>query len=132
LYVTLGRLDDARPLLETIIGNSLEGARAEGATADEMNNCAWLLLTCEPADLRDPRTALALALDANDLSGHRDPAFLDTLALAYHLTGDTAKAIEIERRAISFLPPGESDLRAELEPALARFEAALAAPGDGE
>ena len=126
LYVDQGRPDDARPLLEMCIAAGLEAARAEGATPDAKNECAWMLLTCELADLRDPDAALALALEANDVTGHENPGFLDTLALAHHLTGATAQAVEVQQRAISFLPPGGSDLRSELESALARFEAALA------
>jgi len=49
------------------------------------------------------------------------------LALAHHSTGDTGQALEIQRQAISLLPPGDSNLRHELERALARFEAAAAA-----
>jgi len=42
-----------------------------------------------------------------------------TLSLAYHLTGDTAKAIETQNKAIALLPEGESDLRTTLEASLA-------------
>ena len=59
------------------------------------------------------------------MTGHEDSSLLDTLALAYHLTGETAQAIEVQQRAISLLPPGDSDLRSALESALLRFEAAL-------
>ena len=71
-----------------------------------MNNLARLLLTREPPDSRDPRTALKLALEAAEKDGYKDPYSLDTLSLAYHLTGDTAKAIENQRKAISLLPTG--------------------------
>ena len=87
------------------------------------NNAASALLTWEDA-LRDPLTALPLALDANAMTDYRDPTYLDTLSLAYHLTGDTARAIENQRRAIALLPPGESELRTALERALDDFEAA--------
>ena len=64
-----------------------------------------------------------LALEANNLTDHKDPNFLDTLSIAYHLTGDTTKAIENQKKAISLLPP-DAD-RGEYEAALATFEAAL-------
>ena len=69
---------------------------------------------------------MALAIDANDMTGHQQPHFLDTLSLAYHLTGDTAKAIENQKKAIALLPEGNSTLRSDLEEALAKFESALA------
>ena len=59
------------------------------------------------------------------------PVEVDTLALAHHLTGDTPKAVEVQRLAVSLLPPGGSDLRTTLESALARFEAAAVA-ADGQ
>ena len=92
---------------------------------------AWNLLTCEPADLRDPRAALRLARDACAMTDDADPAYLDTLALAQHLTGDTPAAIETEKKALSLLPPDASD-RGEYEAALAKFEAALKAADDAE
>ncbi len=68
---------------------------------------------------------MKFALEANEKTGFANPSFLDTLSLAYHLTGDTAKAIESQRKAISLLPEGESPFRKGLEEALTKFEAAL-------
>ena len=59
------------------------------------------------------------------MSGGANAGFLDTLALAYHLTGATGKALEIQRQAIALLPPSESSLRSELETRLAEYGAAL-------
>ncbi len=58
------------------------------------------------------------------MTDNANPGYLDTLALAQHLTGDTAAAIETEKKALSLLPPDASD-RGDYEAALARFEAAL-------
>jgi tetratricopeptide (TPR) repeat protein len=87
------------------------------------------LLTCEPADLRDPVTALRLAREAVELTGGADPGILDTLALAQHLTGDTPGAIETEKKAISILP-ADAAWRGEYEAALERYEAALSGGGE--
>jgi len=51
-------------------------------------------------------------------------ALPDTLSLALHMTGDTAKAFENQKKAIGLLPAGDSETRRELEDRLARFEAA--------
>ncbi|MEE9128843.1 MAG: serine/threonine-protein kinase [Phycisphaerales bacterium] len=125
LYGSQGRMNDARPLVRAL--QEIERRRADrpGASANDKNTCAWNRLTCEPADLRDPETALMLALEANEMTQHNNPAYLDTLSLAYHLTGDTAKAIENQKKAIALLAPGESPLRSSLEKALAEFESAL-------
>jgi WD40 repeat protein len=87
-----------------------------------LNEAAWLLLTCEPERLRDPAAALPLAVEANETTGWQNAAYLDTLAVAYHLTGDTERAIETQRKAISLLP--EDADRSEFEKRLAEFEAA--------
>ena len=123
LYAKQGRSDEARPLVRELLDLRRKRAERAGASADEKNEYAWELLTCEPADLRDPEAALPLALKANDATDHRNPMYLDTLSLAYHLTGDTAKAVENQKKAISLLP-ADAD-RGEYEAALARFEAAL-------
>ena len=81
-------------------------------------------MTCEPDDLRDPEAALRLARDACALTDNTNPAILDTLALAQHLTGDTPAAIETAKKALSLSPP-DAPRRGELEAALAKFEAAL-------
>ena len=69
-------------------------------------------------------TAPYLARDACAMTHNANHAFLDTLALAQHLTGDTPATIETEKKALSVLPrdaPGRGDYEA----ALAKFEAAL-------
>ncbi len=59
------------------------------------NAFAWEALTCEPADLQDPGAALVFALAAVELGEWQDPDVMDTLALAYHRTGDNARAVEV-------------------------------------
>lgn len=71
------------------------------------------------------RHSAAVLTAATEVSGGANAGFLDTLALAYHRTGDTEKAREIQHRAISLLPPGDSRLRSELETRLAEYEGTL-------
>ena len=100
----------------------IEIARAQTGevNAETLNDLAWDLLTHSDEQLRDPVLALELATRANDLSGGEQPHILDTLALARHLTGDTAAAIDIQIRAVE-LAPADGDLKATLE----KYEAAL-------
>ena len=85
---------------------------------------------------RDPQTALQLILEMTENIGYKGLSqperanMLDTLSLAYHLTGDTTKAIENQKKAITLLPEGPSRLRTELEENLAKFEAALETDGN--
>jgi len=57
-------------------------------------NLARLLVTAEPATLRNPEEALALAAQLNDRTGGGDVRVLDTLALALAATGRTRDAAE--------------------------------------
>ncbi|MBM3516851.1 MAG: tetratricopeptide repeat protein [Alphaproteobacteria bacterium] len=57
-------------------------------------NLARLLVTAEPATLRNPEEALALAAQLNDRTGGSDVRVLDTLALALAATGRTRDAAE--------------------------------------
>ncbi|MCH8825104.1 MAG: serine/threonine protein kinase [Planctomycetes bacterium] len=126
LYGSQGRMDVARPLVRALQEiQEIQRRRADrpGASVRDKNTCAWNLLTCEPPDLRDPETALRLAREASAMTNYANPAILDTLALAQHLTGDTAAAIETETKALSLLPPDAP--RGEYEAALTKFEAAL-------
>jgi hypothetical protein len=77
------------------------------------------------AGSREPQSALRLALEVAEMTEYRNPNYLDTLSLAYYLTGETAKAIENQKQAIALLPEGESAMRTSLEEALVKFEAAL-------
>ena len=72
---------------------------------DTLNNLAWLLLTCEKPELRDPLRALKLARSAAMLEprGH----ILDTLATAYWANDLIDKAVETEEQAI-FVDPEQS------------------------
>jgi hypothetical protein len=61
-------------------------------------NLARLLVTIEPASLRQPARALELAVRANDATGGSDPRVLDTLALALAATGrrqEAANALDV-------------------------------------
>jgi thiol-disulfide isomerase/thioredoxin len=67
-----------------------------------LNNVAWMLI--DPDAGREPtekaaKTSLILAKKAVELAGD-EPGHLDTLALAYYRTGDTAKALEVQEKAV--------------------------------
>jgi tetratricopeptide (TPR) repeat protein len=73
--------------------------------------------------LQDPRTALGFAEEAVERSGGEVPYILDTLALAFHRTGENESAVEVERRAVAGLSPDDlqGSLRRDLEYNLVRF-----------
>ena len=106
LYDKQGRFDEAMPCMAELISIRKSAAERQDAPAKALNESASLLLTCEPNDLRDPEAVLATALRANEMTGHKIPMYLDTLALAYHLNGDTVKAIYMQEKAVALLSPG--------------------------
>ena len=97
--------------------------RADGNPRD-LNEYAKLLLTCEPQDLRDPQAALPSAKRAVEMTYGKNVNMLYTLAQACFMTGDTAKAIETQEKAVSLLQPEQSPRRTELEANFAKFRQA--------
>ena len=124
VYKATAEVDKARPLVAELLFTRKKASERSGANAKTKNSYAWLALTCEPADLRDPESALRFAFEANELTRFENPSYLDTLALAYNMTGNSAKAIETQKRALALLPEGDSPTRKEIEQRLAEFEAA--------
>jgi tetratricopeptide (TPR) repeat protein len=125
LYRAQGRTEDARPLIADMLAASRSNAERDAAHATELNDAAWQLLTVEPSELRDPAAALVFAQRAcakeEQNGGSELWNYLDTLALAWHMNGNTATAIETERKAISLLSADRPE-RARLEQNLAAFE----------
>jgi len=123
----LGRNDRALALRREL--RDLRVAAAEQPDADlaTINEAAWNLLTAEPETLRDPARALQFARRAcarAEAEGNGALMYyLDTLALAQHMTGDDAAAVESQRRCIALF--GES-ADPEMKASLAEYEAALA------
>ncbi len=88
---------------------SLEIAKAladlPDANHDQIYNYAWLAVTTDPADLRDPKSALPYAKRAVELGGMRNELSLHVLAQAYAGVGDYAHAEETEQKALALYAP---------------------------
>lgn len=104
-------------------------AAVRGAGARAKVSYARLLLTAEPADLRDPQSALRIAVETAESSDSPNSEVLRTVALAYHSTGDVRRAVEYQRRALEVLPEGLPEERATLEAELEQYLSELS--GDG-
>ncbi len=131
LYANQEKSTEALPLLRALQeAKRLQIERPETSPGDK-NDFAWELLTREPAELRDPQSALRLARDSCALTNNTNPIFLDTLALAQHLTGDTPAAIESQTKALSLLPLDAPD-RSTYQDSLDKFKATLQAQAESE
>lgn len=123
-YVAHDRMEEAR----LVVSDQLSALRDAAEASDEpgpKNAYAWEALTCEPADLQDPDGALVFALEAVELGEWHDPDVIDTLALAYHRTGDTERAIEVESRTLDLIPEDDTARREAFEATIAEYRAAL-------
>ena len=89
------------PRTSTITSCSAITRHRAAATPDELSRYALMLLTCQPAELRDLTAALQSAEQAVARSGGRDPKSLQILAQAYLQNGDGARAADTQRRVAS-------------------------------
>lgn len=65
-----------------------------------LNAVSWAVLTSSRIPVRDIDLAKTYAKVAAEKTGWKDPSILDTLARAYYDSGDHAKAIELETKAV--------------------------------
>ena len=89
-----------------------------------LNSFAWRILTEVEKDNRDIETALKAAKKANDLGESKNPAILDTYALALFETGDVKGAVENQTLAVK-LSESDERMQAELKKTLEKYLAAL-------
>jgi tetratricopeptide (TPR) repeat protein len=90
------------------------------------SNLAWVLATCPDASLRDGGKAVALARQANELTGGKNPGILHTLAAAFAEAGQFDDAQRTVQKALGLAQAaGQPDLAARLNDELKRYQAGL-------
>jgi tetratricopeptide (TPR) repeat protein len=99
-----GRGDEARRDARRAMDALRRQADASTAAASQLTECAWLLLTVRPVDLRDPRAALTYATRATALPNGTHVESLAVLAVAQHLTGDADAAVATALGAYALVP----------------------------
>ena len=88
-----------------------------------LNSLAWLLATSSDNSLRNGNNALAMALQANQLTGGRNPLVLHTLAAAYAETGQFAQALETALTALHLAETeSNNDLMQALQAEISRYQ----------
>lgn len=119
--VAQGKVDEARPFAKELLAFRKEVADRPEADADQLGMYARELLKIEPVDLRDPHLALGVALKALELSSGANHSVRRLLAVAYHETGNSAKAIEIIKDVLDACPLDASLTRERCESDAVRF-----------
>jgi non-specific serine/threonine protein kinase/serine/threonine-protein kinase len=100
----VGRADEARREARRVMESVRRLADAPTAAASQLTECAWLLLTARPVDLRDPRAALAYATRAMAVPNGTHVESLAVLAVAQQATGDRDAAVATALRAYALVP----------------------------
>lgn len=104
------------------VGRKLVDEAVKSKDSMKLNSIAWGIVDPEAAvEKKDLDLALLAATKAAELSAEKDGAILDTLARVYFCKGDTAKAIEWQKKAIASAPEG---MKADLEKTLKEYETA--------
>lgn len=120
LLLLVGRLDEARPVIE------------QARRLDPANTDALALLSLAALVANDPAGALALARQANAQGGAASPRALMALSYAQQAQPDLPSALASVRQALRLAPDyalAQARL-AELEMSLGRLDAALAAAAE--
>jgi tetratricopeptide (TPR) repeat protein len=107
ILLSTGQTGEARAQAKRGLELAKGVADRPGATGDQIYNYAWLAVTVDPADLRDPAAALPYARKAAEMGKGEDPLCLHVLALAYAGTGDYRQAVDTEQKALALFPPVE-------------------------
>jgi spermidine synthase len=81
-----------------------------------LNNLAWVLATADNTSVEDAKEAIKLAERVCELTKHKDPDLLDTLAAAYAAGGRFDEAVITTQKAIEAAKTvGQKDLIIELQ-----------------
>jgi protein O-mannosyl-transferase len=100
VYANLGTAYNQLGKHELTIQNWTEAAKLEPNNPEVLNNMAWLLAAVNDMSIHNPNKAIELAQQACKLTEYKNPAILDTLAMAYAAAGKFNDAITTAEQAL--------------------------------
>ena len=108
-----GDTDGAVALVEKISEKAKDNAQG-------LNQLAWQLAAQENLKGKLLDAACKIATKANEVSGGKDPAILDTLARTTFLKGEKDKAVELQRKAVDLAD--NDDLKKQMRATLDSYK----------
>ncbi len=116
IYENLGSAYHQLGKYEEAILNWTKAVELKPNNVPVLNNLAWLLATVGDTSFQDAHKAVGFAQRACELTGHKDPECLDTLAAAYAAVGRFDDAVKTANRAMNIAKAsGRQDLANEIE-----------------
>jgi tetratricopeptide (TPR) repeat protein len=92
--------------------------------ADVLNSLAWLLVTRDEVSAENADKAIELARRACELTQHKNPRYLDTLAAAYAASGKFEDAVKTAEHAVTIAQTrGQEDLAGEIQSRIELYRA---------
>ena len=123
-YASLGMAYMKKGRLDLAVSNWSRAVELNPSSAPVLNNLAWVLAANRDTTVRNPAKAVQFALRACELTDYKDPAVLDTLAVAYaaddrfeHAAQTATKAIRLAESA------GQKELADEIRRRLRLYQA---------
>ena len=99
-YQRLGAIYRRLGKQELIVSNWNHFLKLKPDSSEILNDLAWLLATSKDKNIRNPSQALKYAEKACKLTNYKHPITLDTLAVAYAVTGNFQKATQVAQKAL--------------------------------
>jgi tetratricopeptide (TPR) repeat protein len=100
MYVNIGAAYNKLGKYDQAIQNWTRAIELNPNNVGVLNNLAWLLASADNVSAQDANRAIELAERACEMTGHKEPGLLDTLAAAYATGGRFDDAIETAKQAL--------------------------------
>ncbi len=108
---------------EPAIQNLTKAVKLKYNRPDVLNTLAWLLATAGDVSAQDANRAVEYAQNACELTGYKEPLFLDTLAAAYAAAGRFDDAIATAEQAVNAAKTsGQEELAGKIQKRMEQYK----------